>query len=86
MFQISPTENLCYLTTLQFVIFTLSFIESGTIDFDEFVEIFVKKMSIDPEKELHDIFCVFDNDKDGYISPDELFQVLSKLGESISKV
>ncbi|XP_076110853.1 uncharacterized protein LOC143079408 isoform X2 [Mytilus galloprovincialis] len=59
--------------------------ESGTIDFDEFVKIFAQKMSIDPEKELHEIFCVFDKNKDGFISSEELYEVLSKLGESITK-
>ncbi|VDI50156.1 Hypothetical predicted protein [Mytilus galloprovincialis] len=60
--------------------------KSGTIDFDEFVKIFAQKMSIDPEKELHEIFCVFDKNKDGFISSEELYEVLSKLGESITKV
>ena len=60
--------------------------ESGTIDFDEFLEIFARKMSIDPEKELHEVFQVFDGNKDGFISPDELFNTLSRLGEPTTKV
>ena len=59
---------------------------SGTIDFDEFLEIFAKKLSIDPEKELHEIFQVFDGNKDGFISSDELYTVLSRLGEATTKV
>ncbi|XP_076449473.1 neo-calmodulin-like isoform X1 [Babylonia areolata] len=57
---------------------------SGTIDFDEFVDIFARKMTIDPEAELKEVFYVFDSDHDGFISPSELFNVLSKLGEKIS--
>ena len=62
------------------------FLESGTIDFDEFVKIFAQKMSIDPEKELFEVFQVFDKNKDGFISSEELYEVLSKLGESITRV
>ncbi|OWF35080.1 Calmodulin [Mizuhopecten yessoensis] len=58
---------------------------SGSIDFEEFLEIFTRKLSIDPEKELHEVFEVFDNDKDGGICPDELYTVLQKLGESITR-
>ncbi|XP_062567311.1 calmodulin-like [Saccostrea cucullata] len=60
-------------------------LRSGTIDFDEFLKIFAGKLSIDPEKELHEVFQVFDGNKDGFISPDELFSILSKLGEPTSK-
>ena len=43
-------------------------------------------MSIDPEKELFEVFQVFDKNKDGFISSEELYEVLSKLGESITRV
>lgn len=41
---------------------------------------------MDPEKELREVFRVFDKDKDGFISPTDLFEILSKLGEKISRV
>lgn len=59
---------------------------SGSIDFDEFVDIFARKVTIDPEAELKEVFCVFDSDHDGFISPRELFNVLCKLGEKITLV
>ena len=63
-----------------------SFAGSGSIDFDEFVDIFARKVTMDPEAELKEVFCVFDSDHDGFISPTELFDVLSKLGEKITRV
>ncbi|XP_052825667.1 neo-calmodulin [Octopus bimaculoides] len=58
---------------------------SGNIDFGEFLDIFARKLNIDPEKELYEVFCVFDQNKDGFISAMELFEVLSRLGEHITK-
>ena len=60
--------------------------DSGTVDFDEFLRMMSKKMSADPEKELHEVFTVFDVNSDGYISSEELHDVLSRLGETITKV
>ncbi|ESO96896.1 hypothetical protein LOTGIDRAFT_159645 [Lottia gigantea] len=57
---------------------------SGTIDFDEFLQIFSRKITMDPEKELYEVFRVFDDNKDGFISPTELYNVLKKLGENIT--
>nr|KAG5696611.1 hypothetical protein BaRGS_034072 [Batillaria attramentaria] len=58
---------------------------SGTIDFDEFVDIFARKVTMDPEAELKEVFRAFDSDHDGFISPSELFNVLVKLGEKITR-
>ncbi|PVD20722.1 hypothetical protein C0Q70_18882 [Pomacea canaliculata] len=58
---------------------------SGTIDFDEFVDIFARKVTMDPEAELKEVFRVFDSDHDGFISPAELYGVLSRLGEKITR-
>ena len=60
--------------------------ESGTIDFDEFEKIFSSKLTVDPEQELHEVFCIFDSNLDGFISDEELFTVLQKLGEHTSMV
>ncbi|WAR12749.1 CALM-like protein [Mya arenaria] len=59
--------------------------QSGTIDFDEFVKIFSAKLSIDPEQELHEVFDIFDQNSDGFICPDELYEMLKKLGEHITQ-
>ena len=60
--------------------------ESGTIDFDEFEKIFSSKLTVDPDQELHEVFCIFDSNLDGFISDEELFAVLQKLGEQTSMV
>ena len=46
----------------------------------------VKKMNVNPETELQEVFNVFDVDQDGQISVEELYDVLTRLGEVISKV
>ncbi|KFD73297.1 hypothetical protein M514_04581 [Trichuris suis] len=57
----------------------------GTIDFSEFVR-FLSRWSVpvDEEKELALIFQVFDQNKDGLISPNELRSVMLNLGEELS--
>lgn len=70
---------------VQALIHSVDLDQSGTIDFEEFVKIFSAKLSIDPEKELHEVFCIFDENGDGFISPDELYSILHKLGEHITK-
>ncbi|KAL4234791.1 Calmodulin-3 [Mactra antiquata] len=59
--------------------------KSGTIDFDEFVKMFSAQLTIDPEQELHEVFCIFDENGDGFICADELYEMLRKLGEHITK-
>ena len=56
----------------------------GEIDFDEFLSM-MKEMSGDSEKELLQAFQVFDKNKDGFISVDELRQVMATLGETLSQ-
>ncbi|XP_074646395.1 uncharacterized protein LOC141902522 [Tubulanus polymorphus] len=57
---------------------------SGTIDFNEFLVMMNKKMHTDQEAEMYNVFRVFDKNKDGKISVDELYGVLVKLGENIT--
>ncbi len=46
---------------------------SGTIDFDEFIEMMAKKLNqINIEKELLDAFKVYDRDGNGLVSLSEL--------------
>lgn len=59
---------------------------SGTVDFDEFVEMMIRFMkNIDPETEMRDAFKVFDKDGNGYISASELRYVMTNLGERLSE-
>ena len=55
------------------------------MDFREFM-LMMNRLSSDPEAELREVFNVFDINKDGYITTDELYEILTKLGESITKV
>ena len=45
-----------------------------------------RKVSVNPDTELKEVFTVFDINGDGYISGDELYEILSRLGETITKV
>ena len=55
---------------------------SGTIDFQEFLVLMARKMKdADNEEELLEPFKVFDKDNKGYITANELKDVLKALGE-----
>jgi len=58
----------------------------GAIDFPEFLTMMLRKMNEgDPEKELRDVFMVFDKDKSGTISADELRTVMKVIGEKVTE-
>ena len=58
---------------------------NGTVDFDEFLSMMIKKASCkDPYDELKEAFKVFDKDQNGYISEAELKQVMRQLGEELT--
>ena len=46
----------------------------------------MNRFSADPEAELREVFNVFDINKDGFITTEELYEILVRLGESITKV
>lgn len=58
----------------------------GVISFPEFLEEMVRGMKAWGKKQdLQEAFRVFDVDRNGYISVDELKQVMAKLGEELSQ-
>lgn len=58
---------------------------SGTIDFNEFLEMMTKHMKeSDCEQELREAFKVFDKNGDGMISAEELKTVMHNLGEALT--
>ncbi|GAQ86360.1 calmodulin [Klebsormidium nitens] len=59
--------------------------QNGEIDFPEFLTMMLRKMNQgDPEKELMDVFLVFDKDNSGTISRDELRSAMYVIGEKLS--
>ena len=58
---------------------------NGTLDFAEFLQLMANKMKqIDTEEELVEAFKVFDIDKDGLITLNELKHVFGILGEKLT--
>ena len=58
----------------------------GAIDFPEFLTMMLRKMNEgDPERELRDVFTVFDKDQSGTISADELKSVMKVIWEKLTE-
>ncbi|XP_011427026.1 calmodulin-A-like [Crassostrea angulata] len=76
----NPTEG-----ELQDMINEVDYDESGTIDFDEFLQMMARKMrDTDTTEELKEAFKVFDKDGNGFISASELRHVMKSLGERLT--
>jgi len=59
--------------------------KKGTINFNDFVNMMARrKRDPDDEDDVQQAFRLFDQDKDGFISPAELRAVLASLGEKVS--
>lgn len=59
---------------------------SGTIEFNEFLNLMQKRMTdTDTEEEIKEAFRVFDRDNDGFISAAELRHVMTTLGERLTE-
>ena len=56
---------------------------NGTIEFDEFVQMMIKKRK-QSELEMKDAFASLDRNKNGYISVDDLRHSFSCMGERLS--
>ncbi|MBA0553554.1 hypothetical protein Golob_012728 [Gossypium lobatum] len=56
----------------------------GKIDFEDFVIIMARKMQENVVDELKEAFKVFDRDQDGFISANELRQVMMNMGERLT--
>ncbi|CAN6462965.1 unnamed protein product [Victoria cruziana] len=58
---------------------------NGTIEFGEFLNLMARKTKeTDAEEELKEAFKVFDKDQNGYISAEELRNVMINLGEKLT--
>jgi len=76
----NPTDN-----ELQDMINEVDADGSGTIEFDEFVQMMRKKSKdTNVEEEMRQAFKVFDQDGNGTISAQELKKVMQNLGENLS--
>ncbi|KAG0464276.1 hypothetical protein HPP92_019916 [Vanilla planifolia] len=70
---------------LQDMIDEVDFNRNGTIEFGEFLSLMARKMKeTDAEEELREAFKVFDKDQNGYISANELRNVMMNLGEKLT--
>ncbi|CAF3366621.1 unnamed protein product [Rotaria socialis] len=59
---------------------------NGSVDFDEFLTMMrCRRSTGESDKELHQVFKVFDKNRDGYIDKDELYDMLSRLGEHLTE-
>ena len=57
----------------------------GKVDFPEFLTMMTSKVTeVDTEKEIKEAFKLFDKDSDGYISAEELRNIMMNLGEKLT--
>jgi calmodulin len=59
--------------------------DNGRIDFEEFLNLMVRKMKdTDTEEEMQEAFRVFDREGSGYITKKSMKDVMVQLGENLS--
>ena len=58
-------------------------LDNGTIDYDEFVEMMIKREDEEENDDVAQAFKVFDRDVDGLISDDEIRETMNNLGEDL---
>ncbi|XP_060063086.1 calmodulin-beta-like [Ylistrum balloti] len=60
---------------------------SGSIEFEEFVEMMMNKIhETELDVELREAFTIFDKNGDGFIGPRELKEVMAMMGERLTEV
>merc|ERR1711981_421318 len=61
--------------------------ESGTIEFDEFVDLMARtnKSKDQMEEEIKNAFLTFDADNSGYITREELVETLTTMGDPVDE-
>ena len=73
-------------TELQEMIAEVDKDNSGKIEFNEFLDLFARKMKDpDTEEDLIEAFKIFDKDGSGNISAQELRHVMTTLGEKLTE-
>ncbi|EPS70174.1 hypothetical protein M569_04591, partial [Genlisea aurea] len=73
------------LLDLQDSIRDIDFDSNGVIDFPEFLSSVAHMIKLnDSDESVRETFDVIDKDQNGFITPEELREVLLKLGESVS--
>ena len=58
---------------------------NGTIDYEEFIEMMVKREDEEETDDIAQAFKVFDRDGDGFISADEIRETMKDLGEDLTE-
>ncbi|CAN1131853.1 Calmodulin-like protein 8 [Linum perenne] len=61
------------------------FLGIGAMNFGDFLNVMAGKMQENIGDELKEAFKVFDRDQDGFISPNELREVMMDLGEKLTE-
>ncbi|XP_033736481.1 calmodulin-A-like [Pecten maximus] len=60
---------------------------SGSIEFEEFVEMMMNKIhETELDVELREAFTIFDKNGDGFIGPRELKEVMAMMGERLTEI
>ncbi|KAL0960581.1 hypothetical protein HGRIS_005615 [Hohenbuehelia grisea] len=68
---------------LQVILKEIDLNKSGVIEFSEFLGVMAYELS-DPDRELLETFKGFDQNGDGFVTPEELKQVMSSIGERLT--
>ena len=58
---------------------------NGTIDYDEFIEMMVRREGDEENDDIAQSFKVFDRDGDGLLSADEIRETMNNLGEDLTE-